>query len=355
MKPVKFHVSLREHVEQVVWPRRGPLGAIEQAALRPLSGLFGCGVALRNLAYDTGLLRAQRAPVPVVSIGNLAVGGTGKTPMTLWLSRALSQRGLRVAVVLRGYGGAATGVTVVSRGTGAEVSAAQVGDEAVMLAKCADVIVVTAARRIEGASKAVELGAQVIVLDDGFQHRALARDFDIVLVDGRRGSLLPAGPLREGAAALRRADAVIAIDDASGDGVGASGAAIHRMRIEATAVVESVGGRWLERPLVTLAGKRVVAVAGIARPERFYETLRALDAEIVEVFEYTDHYAYETADWQTISRRGQEADLIVTTEKDLVKLDAFPFESGKLLGLRIMPMIEREAALLDAIVAKIKK
>lgn len=348
-------MSLREHVEQVVWPRRGRLGAIEQAALRPLSGIFGCGVALRNLAYDAGLLRAYRARVPVVSIGNLAVGGTGKTPMTLWLSRALSQRGIKVAVVLRGYGGAATGVTVVSRGAGAEVGTAQVGDEAVMLAKCLDAIVVTAARRIEGATKAVELGAQVIILDDGFQHRALARDFDIVLVDGRRGALLPAGPLREGAAALRRANAVIAIDDTGGDNAEANSAATHRMRIEATAVVESSGGRWHERPLVTLAGKRVVVVAGIARPERFYETVRDLDAEIVEVFEYTDHYAYETSDWQTISRRGQEADLIVTTEKDLVKLDAFPFESGKLVGVRITPVIERESELLDAIVGKIRE
>lgn len=348
-------MSLREHVEQVVWPRRGRLGAIQQAALRPLSGVFGVGVALRNLAYDTGVLRTHRAGAPVVSIGNLAVGGTGKTPMTLWLSRALSERGLKVAIVLRGYGGALTNATVVSRGAGVEVDASQVGDEAVMLAKCSDVIVVTAARRVEGAAKAVELGADVIVLDDGFQHRALARDFDLVLVDGRHGALLPAGPWREGAKALRRADAVITSDDADpGAGLPLRGAPVHRMHIEATSLVESVGGRWVERPLVTLAGKRVIAVAAIARPERFYETLRQFDAEIVEVFEYSDHHAYATSDWQTISRRGQEADLIVTTEKDLVKLDAFPFESGKLMGLRIMPVVERDAALVDAIMAKIQ-
>jgi tetraacyldisaccharide 4'-kinase len=348
-------MSLREHVEQVVWTRRGPLGALQQAALRPFSGAFGCGVALRNLAYDVGVLRTDRAAVPVVSVGNLAVGGTGKTPMTLWLSRSLRERGLKVAIVLRGYGGAATDVTVVSRGAGAEVGATQVGDEAVMLAKCGDEIVITAAHRADGAARAVELGANVIVLDDGFQHRALARDFDLVLVDGRRGPLLPAGPLREGAGSLRRADAVVAIDDgeSAADLPVPSGVPVHHMRIEATALVESVGGRWLDRSLGTLVGKRVIAVAGIARPERFYQTLRQFEAVLVDVFEFGDHHQYVSSDWQAISRRGQEVDLIVTTEKDLVKLDSFPFESGKLMAVRISPVVERGPALLEAILGKI--
>jgi tetraacyldisaccharide 4'-kinase len=263
--------------------------------------------------------------------------------------------GLRVAIVLRGYGGAATDLTVVSRGNGAEAGVGQVGDEAVMLAKCCDAIVITAARRVAGAAAAVRLGAQVIVLDDGFQHRALARDFDLVLVDGRRGPLLPAGPLRESTHALRRADAVIAVAD---DGPSADlrlppERTVHRMHVEATAVVESVGGRWFERPLGRLVGKRVVAVAGIARPERFYETLRQFDAVIEEVFEFSDHHAYLAADWQAIARRGEGADLVVTTEKDLVKLEAFPFASGKLVAVRIAPVVADGTALIDAILAKI--
>jgi tetraacyldisaccharide 4'-kinase len=330
-------MNLREHVEQVVWPARGLRGAIERAALRPLSSAFGFAVAVRNLAYDVGVLRTQRAAVPVVSVGNLAVGGTGKTPMTLWLSRELKARGLRVAIVLRGYGGARTAVTVVSRGNGPQVSAAQVGDEAVMLAKCFDGFVVTSAQRFAGATAAIALGADVIVLDDGFQHRALARDFDLVLVDACRGPLLPAGPLREGTSALRRADAAIVIDDAETDDLPSmlSSVPVHRMRVEPTALVESVGGRWVERPLGGLVGKRVVAVAGIARPERFYQTVQQWAAIIAEVFEFRDHHQYASSEWQAIARRGHEADLIVTTEKDLVKLEAFPFARGKLLALRL--------------------
>lgn len=348
-------MNLREHVEQVVWPAHGLRGAIERAALRPLSSVFGFAVAVRNFAYDVGVLRMQRAPVPVVSVGNLAVGGTGKTPMTLWLSRELEDRGLRVAIVLRGYGGAATGVTVVSRGNGPEVSAAQAGDEAVMLAKCFAGFVVTSAQRTAGAVAAIALGADVIVLDDGFQHRALARDFDLVLVDARRGPLLPAGPLRESTSALRRADAAIVIADAETDELPSmlSAVPVHRMRVEPTALVESVGGRWVERPLGGLVGKRVVAVASIARPERFYQTLRQWEAIIAEVFEFRDHHQYASSEWQAIARRGREADLIVTTEKDLVKLESFPFASGKLMALRIAPVVDAAGALIDAILTRI--
>src|SRR5512140_1203170 len=133
--------SVTQHIREAVWDRRGVRGWAGWLALQPASAVFASGVALKNLGYRIGLLRAHRAKIPVLSGGNLAVGGTGKTPMTLWLARQLAARGVKVAILLRGYSGAAKGATVVSRGAGPEVDVAAAGDEAVMLAKCFDGVV----------------------------------------------------------------------------------------------------------------------------------------------------------------------------------------------------------------------
>lgn len=245
-------------------------------------------------------------------------------------------------------------MTVVSRGDGPEVGPEQVGDEAVMLAKSFAGPVITAPRRIDGAAAAVALGCEIVVLDDGFQHRAIARTFDLVLVDGRRGPLLPAGPLREPLAALRRADAVVLVDRDDSDAAAPPlGLALptFRMRLDAVALVESVERRWRERPIGQLAARRVIAVTGVARPEGFYAMLRRWEAVVQEVFEYPDHHRYSREDWQQIARRGHDADLIVTTEKDLVKLEAFPFATGKLVALRIAPQVQRAEDLISAILA----
>ena len=289
-------MSRSEHFLEAVWQRRGLAGRVGYLALRPLSEVFGAAVGLRNLAYRIGLLRVCRAELPVISIGNLSVGGTGKTPFTLWLSRSLAARGLRVGILSRGYGGTASGVTIVSRGEGPEVDVGTVGDEAVMMAKSFAGPVVTSPRRIAGAKALAELGCDVVVLDDGFQHRAIARDFDIVLLDGRRGPLLPAGPLRERPRALRRADAVVLNDHAGAPLERAPQAAKvalwFHMHLEPVGVVEAVGRRWEERSLGTLAGRRVAAVVGVARPESFYALLHRWDAVIEEVFEFPDHHRY---------------------------------------------------------------
>lgn len=349
-------MSLETHFRETVWPRRGAAGRAEAAALRPLSALFGLGVGLRGLGYRLGLLPSRRAPVPVVSVGNLVVGGTGKTPVTLWLADGLRARGARPAIVSRGYGGRAGGVTVVSRGAGPEVGPDVAGDEPVMLAKSFAGPVVVAPRRLDGARAAAGLGADVVVLDDGFQHRALARDFDLVLLDGRCGTLLPAGPFREPLSALARADAVLLVARDADEPVAPPPGlrvAAYQATLEAGAVVESVAGAWRAHPMGRLAGRRVIAVTGIARPEPFYALLRRWDATIDEVFEYPDHHRYTIEQWQRIARRGHDVDLIVTTEKDLVKLEAFPFATGKLVALRIAPDVHHGAALLDDIAARI--
>jgi tetraacyldisaccharide 4'-kinase len=229
----------------------------------------------------------------------------------------------------------------------------EVGDEAVMLAQSFGGPVVTAARRVDGAAALDELGCDVVVLDDGFQHRAIARAFDIVLVDGARAPLLPAGPGRERLAALRRADAVVLVER---EGLpsppvpdAAAGKFVARARIEPSALVAVAGHRWKEQPLALLAGRRVVAVSGIARPEGFYEDLRRWEAVLEEVFEFPDHHRYTQSDWQRITRRGHDADFVVTTEKDLVKLSAFPFATGKLVALRIVPQVDRAEELIDCI------
>ncbi len=348
-------MSLKERVRGTVWPRRGVGGRLGYLALRPLSTVFGVAVGLRQLGYRVGVLRTRRAPIAVVSVGNLVVGGTGKTPLTLWLARMLAARGLRTAIVSRGYGGSAAGVTVVSSGTGPAAAPAAVGDEPVMLAKSFSGPVITAARRADGAAAAAALGCQLVVLDDGFQHRALARAFDLVAVDGRRGPLLPAGPMREPVQALRRADAIVLVDGEDGEAqIRDLPEAIptYRMRFDAVALVESRERRWFELHIGHLATRRIVAVSGVERPDRFYALLRRYEAVIDEVFEYPDHHAYTAEDWQRIARRGHSADLIVTTEKDLVKLEAFPFATGKLVALRIAPRIERAEELLHAILAK---
>ena len=350
-------MKLTERVRDTVWSRHGVAGELGYLVLRPLSELFGVAVQVRNVGYRLGLLRVHQGPIPVISVGNLVVGGTGKTPLTLWLGRALMARGLRVAILSRGYGGTASGVTVVSRGGGPEVSPALVGDEAVMMAKSFAGPVVTAARRIDGAAAAVQLGCDMVVLDDGFQHRAIARAFDLVLLDGHQGALLPAGRWRERIGALRRADAVMVVDhDGAGtlDKLSDLGAdlPVYRMQLKPVELVDTVGGQWHSRPLGDLVGRRVVAVVGVARPAGFYGLLRRWEAVIGEVFEFPDHHCYTQIDWQQIARRSRDAELVVTTEKDLVKLEAFPFATGKLVALRITPQVDREEELIDSILAK---
>jgi tetraacyldisaccharide 4'-kinase len=357
---------VKQQMREVVWPRRGLRGWAAWLVLQPATGLFATGVALRNLGYRIGLLRVHRAGIAVISVGNLSVGGTGKTPITLWLAQRLAARGARVAILLRGYRGHTRTVTIVSRGAGPEVDVAAAGDEAVMLAKGFSGPVLTARRRADGVAAAEQLGCDVVVLDDGFQHRALARDFDLVLLNGRSGGLLPAGPMREPASALKRADAVAVVDKgeerappsppsaapSAPPPTGHASKPVFNVRFVATALVESDGGRWCERPIAQMSGRRVAVVAGIAQPASFYATVRQWEAQIKEIFEYPDHHRYTPADWQRLARDTRDVDLVVTTEKDLAKLEHFPFAKGKLVALRIAPEIEDGDALVRMIMER---
>ncbi len=271
--------------------------------LAPLSWLFGAAARVRRAAYARGWLTCYRATRPVVVVGNLTVGGTGKTPFTAWLAGRLAARGLRVGVALRGYRGSAREARRLRPGDAA-ISA---GDEAVLLAR-RGLPVAVAARRA-GAVRVLEPDCDLILCDDGLQHYALARDFEIAVVDGERGlgngQLLPAGPLREPAARLDQVDAVVV------NGAGYARAGALGMELEPVAVV-SLDGRERRR-LGDFAGREVVAAAAIGNPARFFAMLRSHGLQSEECA-FPDHAAITAA--MLPERRGRP---LLMTEKDAVK------------------------------------
>ncbi len=306
---------------------------------------------MRGALYDAGWLAASRAPVPVISVGNLTAGGSGKSPMVAWIAAQLSSAGKRPAIVSRGYRGSHRGAaTIVSSGEGLRVTADVAGDEPVMLAaKLPRVPVVVARRRLDGARLAVDsCGADCVILDDGFQHRALAREMDLVMVDGvdpfGSGRLLPAGPLREPMAALRRASVIVVHRGSGTDGPDSAihdAAARHcprapvlRARVKATQVLDAATGESL--PVTALQDLPVACLAGIARPGRFFEDARKAGARVVKEIPFPDHHAFSEAELDDVARtaRGAGAAAILTTEKDLVRLhEGQAARLGRLLAL----------------------
>ena len=341
-----------------VWETPGATTAVLRALLTPASALYGAAAMLRAGAYRVGVLRSRAVDARIVSIGNLRVGGTGKTPLTRWLARAAHARGARVAIVSRGYGGRQGKAHVVGDGSGGVASDVDAsGDEAVMLARTAGVPVVAGRDRVAAAALAREVfGSALLLCDDAFQHRRLRRDLDVVLVDAdERGGvtrLLPAGPLREPVTALRRADVVVlGVRDAGVARVPPvpAGTLVLRARFAPASVVRPEGATWVEQGLATLAGRRVLALSGVARPAPLYAALREWEAHVVNVLEFPDHHAYATADWRDIAHVAKDVELVVTTEKDLVKLERFPFALGKLVAIRLGVTLDDPEALLTRV------
>jgi len=320
----------------------------------PAAALYASALAIRSALWR--LIR-KRPGLPTISVGNLTVGGSGKTPFTIFLAQKLAERGARVGIVSRGYRGrlASGRAALVSDGHQILLTPAQAGDEPVMMARQFGCPIAVARRRIDGI-KLLQRSAPVdaIVLDDAFQHIRLARDFDILLVNTERGLgngwLLPAGPMREPLSAARRADAVVLIgrDHAPGSLTPAQRAKLERPNLfHATlrprCLVHAEMGRWHETPLA-IVGRRVLAVSGLADANTFYAMLREHDAELAGVLEYPDHHEYIAADWQTISDAARHAEMVLTTEKDLVKLDRFPFPRDSLYALRLEVAMDEKAS-----------
>jgi tetraacyldisaccharide 4'-kinase len=286
------------------------------AALVPFAIAFGGAVAVRRALYRAGVLRARRLPVPVVVAGNVTVGGSGKTPLAAALCRALGERGWHPGIVSRGHGRADGRPIVVAP----DADAARVGDEPLLLARTG-VPVAVGADRVAAARSllAAHPACDVIVADDGLQHYRLARDFEIVVVDAARGLgngwQLPAGPLREPAARLDEADAIVALVT---PGAPAPRIAPNawRMTLEAGAFVR-VADRSQSQPASAFTGTGVHAVAGIGNPARFFAHLRSLGIAAT-AHPFPDHHPFAPRD---LALPGARA--ILMTEKDAVKCEAF--------------------------------
>jgi tetraacyldisaccharide 4'-kinase len=282
--------------------------------LLPLEWLFRGVTALRRLVYRQGWLRVERLRVPVVVVGNLTVGGTGKTPLVLWLAQALMARGLQPGIVSRGYGGEHVRTRMRVK---PDSDPRLVGDEALLLARRSACPVAIGAQRAGAARLLLEAGVNVVIADDGLQHYALGRDVEIVVLDGQRGfgngHCLPAGPLREPTTRLDEVDTVVVHTHEGGAALQMPGAMTMQMR--ACGVLPLAGGD--ERTLESFAGQRVHAVAGIGNPERYFAWLRSRGLVVVP-HAFPDHARFRREDINF----GDGLPVLMT-EKDAVKCARF--------------------------------
>lgn len=349
------------------WFEAGQVGALRRAALLPLGALSHCyaaGAALHRAWFEAGPGRQARLPCKVISVGNLVVGGSGKTPVAAWLAAALHGRGYRVALASRGHGGrGGPPVQVVSDGRRVLARAAQAGDEPLWLAAQTPGVPVLVGRRRDrvGRRAVADFGAEVLILDDGFQHHRLARDLNLLTFHGGaglgNGRVLPRGPLRERITALRRADAILIVDGplppadaarieaATADA--APGTAPPWFQVERhPATLHPLSGG-AEEPPSSLSGRHVGILCAIARPAALRATLESLGAHITAQRCFPDHHRYSAQDLRGLSA---QAPLWITTEKDAVKLSPAWLADADLRVLSLhtsLPEAERFLAWLE--------
>lgn len=334
-----------ERLAERLWESGHPVVRLCRLALWPLSLVYGMVIAARNAAYNRGLLASRSLGLPTVSVGNITVGGTGKTPMAAWFARRVAEQGGCPAILLRGYG----------------------GDEAEVHRRTAPGAKVYAgANRSRSATEARAAGATALVLDDGFQHRGVRRDADVVIVSAdrhRRVRLLPAGPWREPLAALRRATHVVVTRKGTSPlrarevlgyvtalAPDVQTAIVH---LAADRVVPWRGGPSL--PVERLAGATVLAISGIGDPQAFLSQLRATSARVV-ARTFGDHHTFAAADAWRLAREAQDAQYVVCTLKDAVKLGPlWPPSAPPLWYLSQHVSIESGAEALESIVRSLAR
>lgn len=325
---------------------------------------YSAATRLRNLSYDHGLLGQASLRCPVISVGNLSVGGTGKTPMVIHLAGLVAGWGLKPAVLSRGYGGrSGKDVNVVSDGRNVFSEPDEGGDEPFLIARRLPAVpVLTGPRRAVTGEYAIgHFGADVMILDDGFQHRSLRRDLDIVLMDSRHplgnGHLLPRGPLREPFSSLRRADLIVLTRaEKGGKPPFESRLAEELPSIPVFKSCHSprrlTEGNGISHPPSDLRGRRIYAFAGVARPDSFRECIESLQGMIVGFGAFSDHHRYRAGDLTEMEKEARSlgADLILTTEKDGVKLAPYGDFASRVwtldVDLEIIGEEERFAALI---------
>jgi len=318
-----------------IWSGESPLWLL----LLPLSWLYGLVSGLIRLSYKVGLKRSWRAPVPVVVVGNLTAGGNGKTPVVIWLVEQLTQRGIRVGVVSRGYGGKAERYPLLLTG---QTTTAQAGDEPVLIFQRTGAPVAVSPVRSEAVQALLsQTDVQMVITDDGLQHYALARDKEIVVIDGVRrfgnGWWLPAGPMRERASRLKSVDAVIVNG-------GTAQAGEIPMQLRPGLAVNLVTGE--RRDVAELPN--LVAMAGIGHPPRFFSTLEACGARLLNTVPLADHQALSQAQVAGFTAPGQT---LIMTEKDAVKCRAFARDNWWYLPVDAELQGEQPERLLQALIA----
>jgi tetraacyldisaccharide 4'-kinase len=354
---------MNSHWIGLIWERRGPLGKLLWFLLVPASVIYFVAAQTRNWFYSRGWIQAKSLLVPVISVGNLTVGGTGKTPACLWLAQELEQRGLKVGILSRGYKrtGSTPVVLLGADGAGESVGTVrEAGDEPSMMARLYGKAVAVAVERYQAGQKLLlEHKLDLLLLDDGYQHRKLKRDLDLlVLGNDFSGWVLPAGPFREPKRALGRAHFCL-VTGAEKEW------AMHLSRkgrpryflgsLQPQCLIGLESSRIREYPLSLLDRSKIVAVAAIANPDNFYRMIYDWGGDIVDALRFADHHAYDFRDWQTIGRAARKADLIITTEKDILKLAAFPFAKEKLFALRVAMVVENGSTLVQHILDMIDK
>ena len=301
--------------------------------LSPLSALFGAGVSIRNSLYDRGVLSSHQLKWPVVSVGNLRVGGTGKTPFVIHLGQLLQQKQVPFDVLSHGYGRASKGLRLVDD----KGSARDFGDEPLLIAQKLQVPVIVCADRYAAGLHAEKIFANIRpahgsqwlhILDDGFQHRRLARDFDIVLVtpSDAADSLLPSGRLREPLSSLRRADAIVLTEGTSTEGLPLEGKHVWRVSRGL-----EIGNQFLP--------EKAIAFCGIARPDRFFADLKAIGCAPVATHSFPDHHTYSDADITSLLRLREQysASAFLITEKDAINLRAAGL-FDRLQPIQVLPL-----------------
>jgi tetraacyldisaccharide 4'-kinase len=333
--------------------KRGALASVSRCLLSAGAAGYSLGAWVRNQAYDRGWKRIERAAIPVVSIGNLTTGGTGKTPFAAFIARWYRERGVRVAFISRGYG----------------AHDAATNDEALVLdALCPDVPHLQNPDRVAAAHIArVELESQLVILDDGFQHRRLARDLDIVLIDATNpwgfGRLLPRGLLREPVSSLIRAHIVVItrVDHVDRDAIEAIRHSVNSTSSQCGIVevafpaARLVGAKGQSAPLDSLAGRSVAAFCGIGNPAAFRSSLVRLGYSVGHFRSFPDHHNYTRTDIEDLDRwiRSLGVDAVFCTQKDLVKIALETLGDRPLWAVEIGAQVVTGRDLLDAQLARV--
>lgn len=340
--------------------RTSLLDKLVVALLVPCALVYSVVLRVRGFLYCRGIMSSFTLGVPVISVGNLSVGGTGKTPLSILIARLLVERGKRVVVLSRGYGGTGgSAVRIVSDGSRILLPACEAGDEPVLLARSVPgLVVVTCSDRYRGGLEALEkFRPDVFLLDDGFQHLRLQRDLNILLLDAAKpfgnGWTLPAGLLREPLSAVKRADLIVY---SRADGVNScpvlAEVPVCRSSHRLSGVVALCGNELSSFSI--FAGKKGVACAGIADPAAFFDALTREGLDLAATLAFKDHCFYNRTERAEIRRVMLEtgADFLITTEKDAVKLAAFPALSevayAAVLSLEII-----DSAVLEAEIEKL--